>query len=514
MSKLLTSIKNVKLPFFIPQLRHVPDDFDYSKPYIPEEQGDAPKDDSSYAEDPNYIQLEDGNYVRIKEFRDEANRPWYKFFDEYEYRETPQEAKEYKWWHWFEEGSTAEEKKLVIKLDLLIAFYSFVGYWIKYVDSANLNNAYVSNMKEDLGFKGNDLINTQTLFNAAAAIFTFPSMYVLGRVPLNYYMFGVELCWSLFTLGIYRVENVTQLQILRWFVATFEGMYYPCIHYLLANWYRPSEISRRGSIFYAGQFLGVLTSGLIASSTFSSLDGVNGLAGWRWMFIVDGAMSAAVAILALFSLPGTPMQCYSLWLTDNEIRLARRRMHKGGSEVTSHVKSFLDKSLWKELLTSWRVYWLSLVGTLFFNTNSTNSGSFALWLKSLDKWSVPRVNTLTTIPPALGIGYILITGFGADITRKRFGMVAFSLIMNFIGMVVLAIWDVPYKTKWFGFCFGFWSWCHAPVFYPLVNDIYRRNSSLRPMAWTVIYGMGCQSQVWISKLSWPTTESPRFKTER
>ncbi|GME98038.1 unnamed protein product [Ambrosiozyma monospora] len=273
---------------FLPHLRHIDDPHDYTKPYI-----DDKEKLTSIEDDPDFIQLDNGQWVKIKEYRDEADRPWWRFFDEFEYRETTEESKNYKWYQWFEDGTTPEEKKLICKLDLFIAFYAFVGYWIKYIDTQNLNNAYVSNMKEDLNMQGNDLINTQTLFQASSVIFSVPSMFLMPRVPLTYLMFFMELGWSVFTLGIFKVSTVSQLQALRWFVGAFEGMYFPCVHYLLASWYKPSEVARRGALFYMGQFLGVLTAGLIASSTYDSLNGVNGLSGWRWMYTFQSILIVA-----------------------------------------------------------------------------------------------------------------------------------------------------------------------------------------------------------------------------
>lgn len=347
-------------------------------------------------------QLENGEYVEIREFRDEAERPWWKFFDEYEYREISSTSASYKWYQWFQPEASVEEKKLLCKLDILIAFYSFVGYWIKYIDSLNLNNAYVSNMKEDLNMQGNDLIDTQVLFTVGSTVFLLPWVFLLPRIPINYALFCTELGWALFTVGLSRIQNVTELKALRFFVGAFEAAYFPCIHYLLASWYTASEISRRGAFFYIGQFLGVLTSGLIASACFSNLNGVNGLAGWRWLFIVDGVMSVVVAILALLFIPGTPAKCYSYFLTDDEILLARRRMKKNGTDTSSSVKPFFDKSAWKKVFGSWQLYLLTFIQMFGFNTNNTSSGSFVLWLKSLDKYSIGKINDLSTIPPRLG----------------------------------------------------------------------------------------------------------------
>lgn len=404
----------------------------------------------------------------------------------------------------------AEEKSLIWKLDLLIAFSSFIGYWAKYLDSANLNNAYVSGMKESIGMKGNDLVNTQLTFNVGNCLFEIPFIFILPHVPIPYVLFGAELGWSAFTLGISGVQNVASLEALRFFVGSFEAAYFPCIHYTLSSWYLPSEVSRRGAVFYMGQFLGVLTSGLLQSAIYDDLDGKNGIDGWRYMYIVDGIISLVVAVMALFSFPGTPFSCYSIFLTDDEIRIARKRMIENGNDSSLHIDGFINKAKWKEALKSWQTYLFSAAGLFMFNTNSSSSGSFALWLKSLDKWSVGKIDNLTAIPPALGIIYLVIICGGADITRKRFLMIIFCLIMNFIANYILSVWDVPYAAKWFGFCSAYWSWSQSSVFYPLVYDMFRGDNEVRALAWMIVYVFGLQSSVWVSRLVWPTVQSPRF----
>ena len=124
---------------------------------------------------------------------------------------------------------------------------------------------------------------------------------------------------------------MSELKALRFFVGAFEAGYFPCIHYVLASWYKSHEIGRRGALFYMGQFLGVLTYGLITSTASDNLDGFRRLEGWKWLFLVDGIvtiMIAAIMALFFFLIPGTPMRCYSVFLSDEEIILAGRRIKK------------------------------------------------------------------------------------------------------------------------------------------------------------------------------------------
>ncbi|KAI5965410.1 SEO1, partial [Candida margitis] len=120
------------------------------------------------------------------EYRDEKNRPWWKFFDEYEYRVTTQSKKSRKWYKWFHDEDTPEEKKVITKIDILLTFYSLMAYWVKYLDQTNLTNAYIGGIKESIGMEGNDFVNTQVMFTVGNIVFQIPFMYVLYALPLNY----------------------------------------------------------------------------------------------------------------------------------------------------------------------------------------------------------------------------------------------------------------------------------------------------------------------------------------
>lgn len=456
------------------------------------------------------LETNEGESYDIKEFRDEASRKWWGFFNEYEYRETTEESAHYKWYSWFRTGASKNEKSLLWKLDLLITFYAFVGFWMKFLDQSNLNNAYVSNMKEDLGMKGNDLVNVQVIYLAGYAIILPFWIFILPTVPLNYALFTCEISWTILTFATGVVKNVPALRVVRLFMGIFEASYFPCISYTMSSWYLPSEVSRRGGFFFAGQYLGTLTAGLLQAAVFDSLDGKDGRAGWRWMFFIDGAISIVVAFMALFCLPGTPFNCYSLFLSKDEIRLARERIAQNGGDSSLSTKGIFKKSKWKKAFSTWHVYLLTLANIFGYNTNSSSSGSFALWLKSLDKYSIGKLDNLSTIPPALGIVYIAIISLGADVTRKRFLFVILSYFLNFAGNFPLALWDVPYSAKWFGFCSTYWAWSQMGVLYPLVADFFRADNDIRSICWTIIYLIPLAFYVWLSRVIWPTVESPRF----
>lgn len=310
----------------------------------------------------------------------------------------------------------------------------------------------------------------------------------------------------------FAAKNVPTLKAFRFLLGGFETAYFPIIHYTFSNFYKPSEISSRASLFYCGQFLGILTSGLLQSSVYVHLNGVNGIAGWRWMFIVDGIISFAVCFIGLFFIPGTPFKCYSIWLTDEDIKLARKRMRENQTDDGLNLKQFLDWDTWKTMVTSWHFWIFGIAGMAAFNANAAVGGQLALWLKSLNEYSVGKINNLTAIPPALGIAYVIFACFMADITQKRFGMIVVVQCLNLISVGILAVWYVPKPAKWFAYYFGYWAWAQSSIFYPTLNDILRHDANLKAIAWNVNYLLGLQSYAWVTVLAWKTEEAPKFRT--
>ena len=194
-----------------------------------------------------------------------------------------------------------------------------------------------------------------------------------------------------------------------------EASYFPGVHFVLGSWYRSDEISRRGGIFYVGLTLGTLTAGLIQSAASGSLDGAHGIAGWRWSFIINAIITLPLALVGYVIWPGTPAKPNRLFLSAEELQLSRDRLERHGAKAGTHTFSF---GLLRKVFTNSRI-WLLIIWDIFFFNTSANSAAMLLWLKSLHRYSTPKLNQLGTIPPALGIFYVLFTNFSADLFFPR-----------------------------------------------------------------------------------------------
>ena len=122
-------------------------------------------------------------------------------------------------------------------MDLLILSFAVLAYWTKFIDQGNLTNAYISGMKEDFGFYGNELVQLQTVYNVSYTVFMIP--ITLLSVKYRNVIPACELMWGIFTLLQYRANSFTELAVYRFFVGAFESGFFTSIHYVLGSWYVP-----------------------------------------------------------------------------------------------------------------------------------------------------------------------------------------------------------------------------------------------------------------------------------
>ncbi|KAB8293371.1 hypothetical protein EYC80_007692 [Monilinia laxa] len=386
-----------------------------------------------------------------------------------------------RWWQiqWYASTDTSVERKLIQKLDLLIVPYAVLSYWVKYIDQSNLNNAYVTGLKDDLGFKGNELVELQTFYTVGAVTGQIPIMFLLTYLPMHWLIPFLDIAWGIFTLLQYRATGFAELAAYRFLVGWFEAAFFPAMHYLFGSWYRGDEIARRGGIFYVGLSLGTLTSGLIQAGASARLDGVNGLAGWRWMYIICASITIPIGIV----------------LKPDDIELSTDRLTRAGH--VSHGK--LKLSALKKVFLSPHFWGIVLVDVFFWNACLQNSsGSFLLWIKSLNRYSAAKVNELGTIAPALGIFYTLFVCFSSDLVLGPAWAITMSHTWNIIGLVILVIWNVPESAKWFAFSTTY----SAPAMSSVLHGWFLSPSS---------YHRHLQSTTaWTPLLVYPTVEAPRY----
>ncbi|RAH72463.1 putative MFS transporter Seo1 [Aspergillus aculeatinus CBS 121060] len=419
--------------------------------------------------------------------------------------------KQRRWYQmrWFSENDTLEDKKLILKLDALIVPYAFLSYWTKYIDQANLNNAYVSGMQEEIGLGGDDLVNLQTMYTVGAVVGQLPFAYLFTRVPISWLIPIMDIAWGIFTLLQYRATSYSEMMAYRFLVGWFEAAFFPGMHYIFGAWYRGDEIARRGGCFYVGLTLGTLTASLIQAGASSRLDGVSGLAGWRWMFIICAIITIPIGILGFFVLPGTPDKPNRLILRQEDIQRGRERLERTGHRFTSSGFSTLQTC--RSLLKSQKFYIFLVLDVLFWNAGlHASAGGYLLWLKSLQRFSTATLNNLSAIAPALGIFYTLFVCFLSDLWLGPAWAIVLAHTWNSLGLIILTIWEVPESAKWFAFSTIYACVAMSSVLYGWVNTELRYSPQERAVVLVVINAVSQSTTAWTPLLVFPTVEGPRF----
>lgn len=231
------------------------------------------------------------------------------------------------------------------------------------------------------------------------------------------------------------------------------------------------------------------------------------------MYIITALMTIPVAIAGVFIWPGTPAKPNMLVLTQEELTLARQRVavKKTTSNETAVAPQEGGLKLWISIFTDWKVYVLTFWDILFWNAGSSGYGGYILWLKSLKRYSTPKLNQLSATAPAIGIFYVLFINFGSDLFLGRTGAIALAHTWNFVAMIMLVVWTGPEATKWIAFNAAYSTVAMSSVLYGWANDILRHDEQKRAIV-LIIMNMAAQSTTaWIPLFTFPTKESPQFR---
>ena len=229
-------------------------------------------------------------------------------------------------WDTFDKST--EERKFLFKLDAALLTFASLGYFIKYLDQSNINNAFVSGMKEDLGLYKNQLNYMQTAWTVGYVIGEVPSNILLTRFRPSLWIPTMEVLWSVLTMCLSRCTNAKQMYAIRFLVGLAESTFYPGMQYIIGSWYRKDELAKRSCIFHTSSAIATMISGYLMAAVYH-LGGRGGLKGWQWLFIIDGIISLPIAIAGFFVLPDVPEICRAPYLSKKVDYLhAVPRIHK------------------------------------------------------------------------------------------------------------------------------------------------------------------------------------------
>ncbi|KAL4909458.1 hypothetical protein BDW74DRAFT_165901 [Aspergillus multicolor] len=320
--------------------------------------------------------------------------------------------------------TSTTERKLMAKVDWHVVPFLCIMYLLAFLDRVNISNAAALGMEDDLHIADGTKYNTAlTIFFIPYIIFEIPSNILLKKLRPHVWLSMCMFLFGVVTICQGLVTNWGGLMTTRWFLGMFETGMFPGCFYLLGMWYKRSEAQKRFSFFFSSTSLAGAFGGLLASG-LGKMDGVRNLAGWRWVFIIEGLITAVVAIILFFFLPDFPEE--AKWLSDEERKYMRAKLAQDSGEVghDTHMG-------WREVLDVFRDYlhrWLCLL-----RTSCHGLWSVLPWLESKE------IQTqLYSIPPwAAAFAFSMCIAYLSDKFRHRFAFAIIPMLISMAGFGIL-----------------------------------------------------------------------------
>ncbi|KAK4575038.1 hypothetical protein LTR86_000889 [Recurvomyces mirabilis] len=298
------------------------------------------------------------------------------------------------------EKTDPREIALVKKLDRWIMPMLWIMYWLNYLDRNAIALARLNGMEDDLGLEGSQYNTCISILFVGYILGQVPSNMLLTRVRPSWYMAGFMALWAVVSAMTALSQNFTGLLLTRFFLGVTEAPYYPGALYILSIFYTRKEIATRISILYTGNILATAFAGLIAAGIFSGMDGLAGVEGWRWLFILLGTITFVIAIASAFVLPNDPTQTW--WLSPEERELANGRIVSdtvAGKSKTSTVAGL------KEAASDPKVWLFAFMQHMHLAANGFKN-FFPTAVETLG--FTETITLVLTCPPYLIAGFISI----------------------------------------------------------------------------------------------------------
>ncbi|PLB44207.1 MFS general substrate transporter [Aspergillus steynii IBT 23096] len=409
---------------------------------------------------------------------------------------------------WGKPAPTKQERKLVFKLDCIIMPFICLMYWVNYLDRSNLTNAYVSGLKEDLKMYGTEYNQINSVFYVGYTVSQIPNNIILQKVSPQVYLTISMICWSFLTLGLAFVNGWHQIMGIRFCLGIFESATFVGSHYIMGSWYNQQEIGKRTAVFAASGVAGNMFSGFLQGAIYKNMNGLDGRAGWRWMFIIDFLITIPVACLGYFVFPGHPETTKSKFLTPEEKSLATERLPEPLIR-----RGALGWSLVRRVILSWEIYALSLLAVLAGDTEMwADNGILNIYLKYLGTYSVELVNYIPTAVYAIALVSILLCSWYADYFQKAGGRWHVGVFLSVTAIISGAIMLKPPSigAKLFALFLNGIQLGYRGVLFAWANDLMRKDDAKRGIVIGMMNAMTIAFYIFWTLLFYNTDQSPMW----
>jgi ACS family tartrate transporter-like MFS transporter len=285
-------------------------------------------------------------------------------------------------------------------------------------------------MSKDLGFNPEVFGFGAGIFFIGYFLLEIPGTLLVEKWSARKWLARIIFSWGILAALTGFIENATQFYVARFLLGMAEAGFFPGVIVYLSHWFRYRDRAKTVAMFMAAlpisNIFGGPLSGLIL--------GVNwlGLAGWRWVFILEGIPAVILGIVTFFYLTDKPHQ--AKWLAEDEREWISAELERE-KEIKKAVRTY-------SISEAFRHRNVILLALAYFCA-ITSAYGFNFWLptilKGLSGYSNLRVSLLSALPYCAGLGAMLVVGWSSDRKGERRWHSALSLAAMSGGLFLSAM---------------------------------------------------------------------------
>ena len=399
------------------------------------------------------------------------------------------------------------DKKTTRKIDLRLMPMLIFIYILNYIDRNNIASARLGGLEEDLGLVGNQYEIIISVLFVGYILFQVPSNMLLNRLgrPSAYLADVMTLRCAISTCTA-AVQNFSGLVAIRVLLGVVESAFFCSALMILSSWYDKKTLASRNSILYAGSLISSAFSGLLAAAILE-MDGLGGIEGWRYLFIIEGGITVLTVPFAYFILPDTPHNTKFLSQQEKDIiqwKLKRDLGNVDDTDVEAKVSDWeglklavADTKMWmlcgmhSFLVAACGVtnFFPTIVGTLNFNHTITLC--------------------LTAPPYVVAVFVTYFWARHADKTGERALHVIIPLILALVAFVI-AVATLNTGARYFSMILMIPSLYSAfVVILTWISNSCPRPPAKRAVAIALVNCLSNSTSIWNSYL-YPSSDGPRY----
>jgi ACS family tartrate transporter-like MFS transporter len=308
--------------------------------------------------------------------------------------------------------------------------YLFVLYVIAYLDRVNVGFAAVGGMKGELGFADDVIGLGAGIFFIGYVALEIPGSILVEKWTARGWIARIMISWGILATLTGFIHTKNQFYIVRFLLGVAEAGFFPGIIVYLSHWFRYQDRAKAVAFLMAA----VSASQIIGSPLSGLLLRVNwlGLAGWRWMFIIEGIPAVIFGVVTIFYLTDWPHQ--AKWLPEDEKQwLINELEQEKRAKEEKHSLRILQALRHREVIL--------LTFAYFFMVTAVYGLSF--WSPSIIKKvsGLPTliVSFLSALPFCVGLVSILVVGWHSDKTKERRWHTALAMMTASVGLLLSVV---------------------------------------------------------------------------